>query len=203
MESLDPRVQRLNIKQDGKDFPEKPELDQWITYEVFVQLVEDKPFRHEGIVHACDLDMAFILAKEQFTRRYTCSGIAVVATHEIWVSPLTEDQESVLDMDPSDWPDAGKEGNYEVCLLYRRGKQHEHAGQIQANSSKDAFRMTAEAYPGDAKPIYNVWVIPTDKFRFSTPEEKEIWDTLPEKRFREAADYKAGDKLTNFKNAIK
>ena len=48
------------------------------------------------------------------------------------------------------------------------------------------------------KQIYNIWAIATDAIRFTTAEEKELWLTLPEKKFRDASDYKGGDKLKEF-----
>jgi ring-1,2-phenylacetyl-CoA epoxidase subunit PaaB len=43
-----------------------------------------------------------------------------------------------------------------------------------------------------------VWVIERSKIRFTTPEEQDLWNTLPEKKFRDASDYKGGDKLKEF-----
>jgi ring-1,2-phenylacetyl-CoA epoxidase subunit PaaB len=48
-----------------------------------------------------------------------------------------------------------------------------------------------------------VWAIQTDKIRFTSEEEKELWITLPEKKFRDASDYKGGDKLKHFLEKVK
>jgi ring-1,2-phenylacetyl-CoA epoxidase subunit PaaB len=48
------------------------------------------------------------------------------------------------------------------------------------------------------KIVFNVWAIATEAIRFTSEEDKELWLTLPEKKFRDASDYKGGDKLKNF-----
>lgn len=50
----------------------KNKLDQFETYEVFVQTKEDKPFEHVGIVHAPNEEMAFCLQKSN-TQEEACS----------------------------------------------------------------------------------------------------------------------------------
>jgi tetratricopeptide (TPR) repeat protein len=73
VESLDPRITRLpDMGKSGEIQPKAP-MDQFGTFEVFVQPKEGKPFEHEGIVHAPNLEMAFVLAKEGFTRRFLCA----------------------------------------------------------------------------------------------------------------------------------
>ena len=64
MKSLDPRVTRiLQVEPTDIAQPKVP-LDQFGTFEVFVEPKEGKPFQHEGIVHAPNLEMAYVLAKE-------------------------------------------------------------------------------------------------------------------------------------------
>ena len=71
MNSLDPRITRLpKIGLPGQPQPKGP-LDQFATFEVFVRPKEGKPFQNEGIVHAPYIEMAYILAKEAFNRRFT------------------------------------------------------------------------------------------------------------------------------------
>ena len=82
LESLDPRVTRENL-------PDKPntesikDLHQWQTYEVFHQVKKGDHHIHVGPVHAPNPDMALILAKEQYARRYKCVNLWVVKTADI------------------------------------------------------------------------------------------------------------------------
>lgn len=174
----------------------KKSLDQFGTFEVFVQAKEGKPFQHEGAVHAPNLEMAYLLAKETFTRRFTCISIYVVDTRDVFVSPTTEGNQSAYDLISPDGEENDK-GAFEIYHLPKRGKQHIHVGTVEANSPQDAMVRAKDLF-GTGKIIYNVWAIERDKIRFTSDEEKDLWNTLPEKKFRDASDYKGGDKLKEF-----
>jgi ring-1,2-phenylacetyl-CoA epoxidase subunit PaaB len=199
MKSLDPRVNRLP-RITNTILPKVP-LDQFGTFEVFVEPKEGKPFQHEGSVHSPDIELAFVLAKETFTRRFTCTALAVVETRNVFVSPITEGNSNVYDLIGN--PNInGDEMNFEIFHLAKRGKQHVHAGQIKATSHAQAI-FNKKMQLAQDKIIFNVWVIKTSDIRFSTVEEKDLWLTLADKKFRDAADYKGGDKLKEFLDARK
>jgi ring-1,2-phenylacetyl-CoA epoxidase subunit PaaB len=196
MTSLDPRVARLpNIGEEGKINP-KASLDQFGTYEVFVQPKEGKPFQHEGIVHAPNLEMAYILGKETFTRRFTCSSLYVVDTRNVFVSPLTEGNTNVYDV-LDDVKDGVGKKDFEIYHLNKRGKQHVQVGSVVAASPVGAMSKAKSLF-GTGKIVYNVWAIDRSSIRFTTEVDKDLWLTLPEKKFRDAAEYKGGDKLKDF-----
>ena len=195
MDSLDPRVLRLPaIGQPGNIQPKTP-LDQFGSFEVFVQPKDGKPFQHEGIVHSPNLELAFVLAKEAFTRRFTCISLYVVETRNVFVSPTTEGNINAYDF-IVDLSTSGEKDVFEIYHLLKRGKQHIHAGSVEASSPEDA--MTEAKRRFNSKPVYNIWAIRRSDIRLTSPEEQDLWTTLPEKRFRDAADYKGGDKLKDF-----
>lgn len=196
MKSLDPRVNRLP-KTPQEVIPKAP-LDQLGTFEVFVQPKEGKPFQHEGIVHAPELEMAYVLAKETFTRRFTCSSLYVVDTRNVFVSPLSEGSQSAYEL----ISDNIKASNapttsFEIFHLLKRGKQHIHAGTVKATAPEEAMLHAKTTFNIPA-PVMNIWAIRTDHIRFTSEGEKDLWTTLPEKKFRDAANYKGGDKLKAF-----
>ncbi|MBS1559883.1 MAG: phenylacetic acid degradation b [Bacteroidetes bacterium] len=193
MKSLDPRVNRLPQITGEKN---KEPLDQFGTYEVFVQPKEGKPFQHEGALHAPNLEMAYVLAKEAFTRRFTCSSVFVVNTCDVFTSPTTDGNENVYDQIDEVKDGSGKI-EYEIYQLLKRGKQHLHAGTVVAGTPAGALAKAKSLFRSD-KIVYNVWAIEKNKIRFTTNEEKDLWHTLPEKKFRDASDYKGGDKLKLF-----
>ena len=197
MKSIDPRVNRLPPLDNTEAIQPKVPLDQFGTFEVFVQPKEGKPFQHEGVVHAPNLEMAYVLAKETFTRRFTCSSLYVVDTRNVYVSPLTEGKQNAYDfiVDTREQPDSNV--NFEIYHLLKRGKQHIHAGTVKAASPKDAISQAKKQLSKD-KTVYNIWAVQSNNIRFTTPEEKDLWLTLPEKKFRDAADYKGGEKLKVF-----
>ena len=154
MTSLDPRVNRLN-RVDQSD--PKTDLDQLETYEVFVQQKENRPYRHEGIVHAGDEETAFLFAKEQYSRRQTCTGIWVARTQNVFASGFTEDQQNAYD----DFNCEGKgDISFQVFHLLKRGKQHIHAGEVFAKGQEEAFCVASHHF-GD-KQVFNIWIIQSD-----------------------------------------
>lgn len=197
MNSLDPRVNRLpKTGQPGIMKPKVP-LDQFGTFEVFVQPKEGKPFQHEGIVHAPDLEMAYVLAKETFTRRFTCVSLFVAETRHVFVSPFTEGMEDVYNLfGDLDNADTGQ-SEFIICHLYKRGKQHVTVGSVMADTAENAIRKAKQELR-DSKPVYNLWAIQISDIRFTEEGDEDFWHTLPEKKFRDAAEYKGGEKLKAF-----
>ena len=174
----------------------KAPLDQFGTFEVFVQPKTGKPFQHEGAVHAPNLEMAFVLAKETFTRRFTCASLFVTDTRNVFVSAMTEGTQSAYNLIGDAGVENTTEEPYEIFHLLKRGKQHVHAGTVRATSPQHAM-MVARKNFGD-KPVMNVWALRQADIRFTTEAEQDLWLTLPEKKFRDAVEYKGGDKLKNF-----
>lgn len=202
MKSLDPRVTRLPALNAGEIFQPKAPLDQFGTFEVFVEPKEGKPFQHEGIVHAPNLEMAYVLAKEAFTRRFTCTSLYVADTRDVHVSPITEGEKNVYELIPEGTEQTGTISSFEIYHLIKRGKQHVHVGSVTATDPSTAIAIAKSKF-NTGKIVYNIWAIPTDKIRFTTPEEKDLWITLPEKKFRDASEYKGGDKLKDFLEKVK
>jgi ring-1,2-phenylacetyl-CoA epoxidase subunit PaaB len=82
----------------------------------------------------------------------------------------------------------------------KRGKQHKYVGSVDASGDYDALLKAREQF-GGSQVVYNVWIVPSDLVLRSDEESKEIWNTLPEKTFRDAISYKAGEKLKKFKES--
>ncbi|HWA33227.1 MAG TPA: hypothetical protein VG737_03810, partial [Cyclobacteriaceae bacterium] len=95
-----------------------------------------------------------------------------------------------------DVPTGPKREPYEIYHLLKRGKQTTHAGTVQAGSPEEAMSEAKKLF--NSKLTYSVWALRTTDIRFTSPAERDLWVTLPEKKFRDAADYKGGDKLKNF-----
>lgn len=196
MNSLDPRVTRLpKTGQPGEILPKAP-LDQFGTFEVFVRPKEGKPFQHEGAVHAPNLEMAFVLAKETFTRRFTCTSLCVTDTRSVFVSPMTESNQSAYELIPAPAESNQQREQYEIFHLLKRGKQHIHAITVEASDPREAMGRAKHQFQG--KNIFNIWAVRAADIRFTAAGEQDLWNTLPEKKFRDAAEYKGGDKLKSF-----
>lgn len=201
LESLDPRVNRLHLPSEFEQpMQSKEMLDQLETYEVFVQMKDNKPFEHAGIVHAPNEEMAFLFAKEQYSRRgMFCSAVGVVKTENIKVSTFTDNQVSVYEQ-YNDSPSGSEVESFEIFHLLKRGKQHKHAGSVLAKDYEDAI-CQAKVDLDQSKPIYNIWVVKSNDILATDEEDKDIWDTLHEKKYRDAIDYKAADKIKAYKES--
>jgi ring-1,2-phenylacetyl-CoA epoxidase subunit PaaB len=197
MKSLDPRVERLPSFGTPGPIPPRDPLDQFGTFEVFVQAKEGKAFQHEGIVHAPNIEMAYVLAKETFTRRFTCASLYVVETDKVCTSATTEDNESVYEKMEKVTVRNKEKVSFEIYHLQKRGKQHIHAGTLEATAPEEAMTLAKDKF-NTGKIIYNVWAIRSTDIRFTSHEEHDLWSTLPDKKFRDAAEYKGGEKLKVF-----
>ncbi len=191
---LDPRLKRLSLQKD--DLPAKENLDQLPTYEVFVQVKEPRPFKHEGCVHASTPTMALVFAKEQYSRRGTCSGIWVVATKDIMVTGYSDNATDIYGRFTETANCQGDE--YSIFHMVKRGTQHSFAGVVKAASPQAALACAGKTLPRK-KPVLNVWLTKTANILKTTEEDKAMWATTPEKLFREAIDYKTQEKIKAFK----
>jgi len=82
--------------------------------------------------------------------------------------------------------------------LKKRGIQHHHVGSVSAPSAIVALTLAKETY-GAERPVVNVWIIPESQIRFTSSEEKAIWDTLKDKKYRDAISYKVQDRIDRYK----
>ena len=213
--SYDPRMNRLGLPDAPVTTATKTALDQFGTYEVFHQKKEGAPFVYVGPVHAPEADVAFLFAKEQFSRRFACTGLWVVPTATITVTDYVGDQESAYDTLPllpaSQAPTAtiddtaaeeaayaAGEEDYDIFHLKKRGKAHQHLGKVRASSPADALQV-AKAVFGEQRPVANVWAVRSADILRSDEEDRDIWTTTPEKKYRDAISYKVQDRIEKFK----
>ncbi|GAC1369098.1 MAG: hypothetical protein NVSMB30_06610 [Hymenobacter sp.] len=214
--SLDPRLNRLDLPEVPASPATKEPLDQFGTYEVFHQKKEGAPFAYVGPVHAPTADVAFVFAKEQYTRRFACTGLWVVPTAAIAVTAYVGDQESAYDTLPpppaSERPAPGAaddtaaeeaayaagEEDYDIFHLPKRGKAHQHVGKVRAASPADALHV-ARAVFGGQHPVVNVWAVRSAEVLRSDEADRDMWATTPDKKYRDALAYKVQDRIEKFK----
>lgn len=196
LSSLDPRIARLGLPDAPPPPPDKPALDQFQTYEAFHQKKEGTAYTYVGPVHAPEADVAFLFAKEQYSRRFPCTGLWVVPTDAIRVSAYVGDQESVYDTVPTAASSVGEE--FEIFHLKKRGKAHVHAGTVRSASAEEALQQAKAAF-GEQRPVVNVWVVRSADVLRSDEADRDMWTTTPEKKYRDAIAYKVQDRIDRFK----
>jgi len=183
---------------------EKSELDQFETYEVFHQKKEGAAHTYMGPVHAPNEDVAFLFAKEQYSRRFPCISLWVVRTDKVQVTPYAGDGENIYDMLRPEAPaqQSDQQEPYEIFQLKKRGKAHAHVGRVLATSYQEALQEAKTAF-GDKAPVVNVWVVKSKDVLQSAEDDKDMWATTPDKKYREAIAYKVMDKITKYKEENK
>jgi len=96
MNSLDPRIKRLDLKNTEEG--EVHTNSHLITYEVFHQEKRGKQVMHVGIVHAPSPEMALILAKEQYARRGKTTNLWIAKSSDIFT--FNSEDEDIFETTP-------------------------------------------------------------------------------------------------------
>ncbi len=87
---------------------------------------------------------------------------------------------------------------YEVFHQKKRGTHHQHVGTVHAPNPEMALLFGKEQY-GRRGTCVNIWVAKTADIFASDYDDSDIFDTTPEKLYREAAPYKVMDRINEYK----
>ncbi|MFK7969782.1 MAG: hypothetical protein AB8F95_05410, partial [Bacteroidia bacterium] len=85
-QSLDPRMNRVDLPYTEEKKHDEGDLMQWQNYEVFQQQNRGEQHIHVGAIHAANPQLALILAKEQFGRREQCANLWVVRSRDVFAT---------------------------------------------------------------------------------------------------------------------
>ena len=96
MNSLDPRIKRLDLKKEEENPVETN--SHLVTWEVFHQEKRGKQPVHVGIVHASNPELALVMAKETFGRRGKTSNLWVVKTSDVYT--FSSEDEDIFETAP-------------------------------------------------------------------------------------------------------
>jgi ring-1,2-phenylacetyl-CoA epoxidase subunit PaaB len=91
---------------------------------------------------------------------------------------------------------------YEVFHQKKRGDQHMHVGIVHAPNPEMALLFGKEQY-GRRGITANIWVVKTANVFASEYDDVDMFDTTPEKQYREAGGYKVMEKINKYKKAQK
>jgi len=91
---------------------------------------------------------------------------------------------------------------YEVFHQKKRGDQHMHVGIVHAPNADMALLFGKEQY-GRRGLSVNIWVVRTSDVFTTDYDDSDIFDTVPEKQYREAGGYKVMDKINKYKKTVK
>ena len=90
-QSLDPRIQRLDLPSNTDKKAILGIGDNWGIFEVFHLKKRGDHHMHVGSIHAPNEAMALVFAKEQYGRRKKCINLWVVKTPDIVSFPLEDE----------------------------------------------------------------------------------------------------------------
>lgn len=172
----------------------KSEDTQWPRYEVFLQEREGLPHEHVGGVHAPDIEMALLNARDVFARRPTCLSMWVVPTSGI-LSKTRQELES--------WQTPRKVRPVEVItfLVFCKHKpagSHVYVGEIEAGSIEAALSAALEKYRSTPEP-YTWWLFQDSSVLKSAPEDVEaMFDPALDKPYRQSSYYKVISAMRRF-----
>ncbi|MDP3927990.1 MAG: phenylacetic acid degradation protein [Bacteroidota bacterium] len=91
---------------------------------------------------------------------------------------------------------------YEVFHQKRRGDQHMHVGIVHAPNAEMALIFGKEQF-GRRGLSVNIWVVKTRDVFTTEYDDSDIFETVPDKQYREAGGYKVMDKINKFKKGLK
>lgn len=104
--------------------------------------------------------------------------------------PANEDDKDILET-LEEWE------TYEVFHQKKRGEQHIHAGIVHAANPQMALVMAKEAF-GRRRQTANLWVVKSSEVTATDYEDQDIFETTPEKTYREASDYYCMDRIRKY-----
>ena len=94
------------------------------------------------------------------------------------------------------WP------TWEVFHQKKRGEHHIHVGIVHAADEQLALLFAEEQY-GRRLKCANIWVIKSSNVFSLGYDDEDMFETTPDKIYREATGYKVRDKINAFKKSNK
>jgi len=91
---------------------------------------------------------------------------------------------------------------YEVFHQQKSGAHHVHVGVVHAPSKELALILAKEQYARRGTTL-NLWVVNTADVLTMRSEDADIFETTPEKKYRDVAAYMVRNKVEAFKKAQK
>ncbi len=104
--------------------------------------------------------------------------------------PSNEDGKEVLQSEEN-WE------TYEVFHQKKRGDQHIHVGIVHAANPEMALILAKESF-GRRRQTANLWVVKSSQVHATDYENQDMFETTPEKTYREASDYYCMDRIRKY-----
>jgi len=159
---------------------------QWPRFMVFQQEAVGKPFIHNGTVHAPDIDMALLNARDVFARRPQAVAMWVVPADAIYTQ-TREELSNQGARQPADQR-IRELADYFVFAKFDKQDQCRRIGEVQADSPQAAMSAAIKEF-GSRDPLW-WWVFPKSAVLSSAPEEASaMYEPAKAKTFKDQAEY--------------
>jgi ring-1,2-phenylacetyl-CoA epoxidase subunit PaaB len=153
---------------------------------VFQQEAEGKPMLHNGSVHAPDIEMALLNARDVFARRPEAAVMWVAPADAIY-SKTPEELENPEWREDAPQGESGP-GTYYVFAKLSQQAQCSHLGEVEADLPVAAMQAALSLFQGH-KPLW-WWVLPAKSVLGSTPDDAEpMFAPARAKTFKRQSEY--------------
>lgn len=150
---------------------------------VFQQSGEGELLLHNGTVHAPDIEMALLNARDVFARRPEAVAMWVVPADAIY----TQTREELAVRKPVDTA-SGQPTDFFVFGKFSEQTQCSHIGEVHAASPQAAMRVAIEKYRGQ-DPLW-WWVFPASAVvKSGAGEADSLFAPARAKTFKDQAEY--------------
>jgi len=158
---------------------------QWPRFMVFQKMNGKQPWQHNGTVHAPDLEMALLNARDVFMRRPDAVGLFVVpdaAIYKVTLEQLASEAEL---------PDSVEFSEEREILVF--AKPHEQSacellGSVKAKSALQALKKGQSEW-GDSKALW-WWLFPAEASLMNAEAEAEsMFSAAREKSYKNSSEY--------------
>ncbi len=159
---------------------------QWPRFMVFQQEAAGKPFVHNGTVHAPDVEMALLNARDVFARRPQAVAMWVVPADAIY----TQTREELANAPAAESGDQPINGLTDYCVFgkFEEQAQCRQIGEVKASSPQAAVHSAVTKY-GQQNPLW-WWVFPKSDVLTSEPHDiSPMFDPARAKTFKDQAEY--------------
>lgn len=165
--------------------------NQWPRFMVFQQEAAGKPMLHNGSVHAPDIEMALLNARDVFARRPEAATMWVAPADAIYTkTPEELANESVI----ASRPQAGEAistldpESYYVFGKLSQQAQCSYLGDVTAPSPESAMQAAIDKF-SEQSPLW-WWVLPAKSVLGSTPDDADpMFAPARAKTFKQQSEY--------------
>jgi ring-1,2-phenylacetyl-CoA epoxidase subunit PaaB len=159
---------------------------QWRRFEVFLQERNGTVHQDVGSVHAPDIELALLNARDVFVRRPECTSLWIVPVEDI----TARSRQELAAEGPVEEQPAGEEpGLFYVFAKHRPAGSQVLVGELQASSPVSALWKAQSQLEG-LKEAQVIWVCPVAAVYKSTEADNEsLFSPALDKPYRMATDF--------------